>query len=267
MPGLPATSDHSRTYTKRPFLLVQLSDPHVGADWGGGDPVAMLAAAVASVRALVPNPDAVLISGDLADHAADGEYEQVLELLAPLEAPLYVLPGNHDDRLALRRHFGVPEADGRPMQYAADLGPLRLVVLDSTRVGEVRGELDADRLAWLEATLAAAPGIPTLLALHHPPLATGIPGFDKDGLPPADRQALGKVVEAHPQVRRIVAGHHHRTISATLGGRSVLAVPSTYVQAQLEFGAEEVELSAEPSGFAVHALVDGELVSHVQPVR
>jgi hypothetical protein len=59
----------------------------------------------------------------------------------------------------------------------------------------------------------------------------------------------------------------HRTASAELGGRSVLAVPSTYVQAQLEFGAEDVEVSAAaPSGFAVHAMLDGELVSHVQPV-
>jgi 3',5'-cyclic AMP phosphodiesterase CpdA len=54
---------------KRPFLLVQLSDPHVGADWGDGHSVAMLTAAVECVRALEPNPDSVLISGDLADHA------------------------------------------------------------------------------------------------------------------------------------------------------------------------------------------------------
>jgi 3',5'-cyclic AMP phosphodiesterase CpdA len=252
---------------KRPFLLVQLTDPHVGADWGDGDPVAMLAAAVEAVRAVEPNPDAVLVSGDLADHGGDDEYEQVRELLAPLEAPLYALPGNHDDRAALRRQFGVPGADDEPVQYAADLGPLRLVVLDSTRAGEDRGELDADRLAWLEATLAAAPGTPTLLALHHPPFATGILGFDKVGLPASDRRALGKVIEAHPQVRRIVAGHMHRTMSAELGGRSVLAVPSTYVQAQLDFGAEEIELSADPSGFAVHAFTDGELVSHVQLVQ
>src|SRR5919204_788816 len=138
---------------EKPFLLVQLSDPHIGAEWGGGDSVAMLAAAVASVRTLVPNPDAVLISGDLADHAVDLEYEQVRELVAPLQAPLYVLPGNHDDRLALRRHFDVPGADGQPVQYAADLGPLRLVALDSQRTGEESGELDADRLAWLEETL------------------------------------------------------------------------------------------------------------------
>src|ERR671922_496693 len=104
----------------RPFLLVQLSDPHIGADWGGADSVAMLAAAIESVRELEPNPDAVLISGDLADHATDVEYEQVRELLAPLEAPLYVLPGNHDDRRALHRHFGVPGGAGEPVQYSVD---------------------------------------------------------------------------------------------------------------------------------------------------
>jgi 3',5'-cyclic-AMP phosphodiesterase len=216
----------------------------------------------------VPEPDAVLVSGDLADHADDAEYEQLRELLAPLEAPLYVLPGNHDDRAALRRHFGVPGAGDEPVQYATDVGPLRLVVLDSTRAGEDEGELDADRLAWLEATLAAAPDTPTLLALHHPPLLTGIPAFDEIGFDAADRRALGRVVEAHPQVRRIVGGHVHRAISAELAGRSVLAAPSTYVQARLDFGAEEIELSADdPPGFAVHAWLDGELVSHVQPVR
>ena len=215
----------------------------------------------------MPNPDAVLISGDLADHAADGEYEQVRELAARLEAPLYVLPGNHDDRGVLRRHFDLPGAGDEPVQYAAEVGPLRLVVLDSKRPGEERGELDADRLGWLEATLAAAPAMPTLLALHHQPLALGIPAFDDFGLPAADRRALGEIVEAHPQVRRIVAGHAHRTVYAELGGRSVLAAPSTYVQSRLDFATEEVELSDDPTGFVVHAWLDGELVSHVQPVR
>jgi 3',5'-cyclic-AMP phosphodiesterase len=229
--------------------------------------VAMLAAAVEAARALERSPDAVLISGDLADHAADVEYEQVRELVAPLEAPVYVLPGNHDDRDALRRHFGVAGDDYQPVQYAVELGPMRLVVLDSTCAGEDRGELDGDRLGWLDAALGAAPDVPTLLAMHHPPFAIGIRARDEVGLPLADQRALGEVVRRHPQVCRIVAGHVHRTVSAELAGRGVLAVPSTYVQAQLDFAAEEIELSADPSGFAVHALVDRELVSHVQPVR
>ena len=250
----------------RPFLLAQLSDPHIGAEWTDGDPVARLAAAVSSVRALRPQPDAVLVSGDLADNAADAEYEQVCELLAPLLAPLYVLPGNHDDRRALHRHFGVPGADGEPVQYAVDLGPLRLVVLDTTRPGEDSGALDAERLAWLDDELAATPEVPTLIAMHHPPLSTGVPAWDELGLPVADRWALAEVVERHRQVRRLAGGHVHRTITAELAGRAVLTVPSTYVQARLDFRAEEFELAAEPAGFAVHAVLDGELISHIQPV-
>jgi Icc protein len=222
---------------------------------------------VEAVAELVPRPDAVLISGDLAEHGAAEEYDLVQELVGRLGAPLHVLPGNHDDRAALRRRFGLPGADAEPVQYAVELGPLRLVVLDGTRPGEDRGELDADRLAWLEATLAAASDVPTLLALHHPPVVIGIPAFDEIGLPPSDRQALGEVVARHPQVRRIVAGHVHRAVYAELAGRSVLAAPSTYVQALLDLGGEEIRFSDDPAGFVVHALLDGELVSHIQPVR
>jgi len=250
----------------RPFLLLQLSDPHIGATWGDGDPEAGLARTVESVRRLPDRPDAVLMSGDLADNAADGEYEFVREMLARLDAPVYVLPGNHDDRDTLRRHFDLPGPMGTPVQYAVELGPLRLVVLDSTRPGEDRGELDGQRLAWLDAELAAAPDRMTLIAMHHPPLATGIEAWDELGLPVADRGALCEVVGRHPQVRRLVAGHVHRTIAAELAGRAVLAIPSTYVQARLNFNSGAIELVAEPPGFAVHALLDGELASHVQPV-
>jgi 3',5'-cyclic-AMP phosphodiesterase len=252
---------------KRPFLLGQLSDPHIGADWGGGDPLAKLARVIDAVRAMRPAPDAVLVSGDLSEHATDAEYEQVRELLAPLETPLYVLPGNHDDGRALHRHFGVPGGGGEPVQYSVVLGPLRLVVLDTTRPGEDPGALDAARLDWLDAELAQAPELPTLIAMHHPPLATGVPAWDELGLPAADRRALAGVIERHRQVRRLVAGHVHRVMTADLAGRPVMTVPSTLIQGRLNIGSHEIELDpGEPSGFALHAMVDGQLVSHLQPV-
>jgi 3',5'-cyclic-AMP phosphodiesterase len=213
---------------------------------------------------LRPAPDAVLVSGDLAEHAADAEYDQLRELLAPLDVPIHVVAGNHDDRAALRRYFDLPGVDDEPVQYAAELGPLRLVVLDTTRPGEDPGALDEERLAWLDAELAAAPEAPTLLAMHHPPLVTGLPSLDAIGLPAEDRRALGAVVERHAQVRRLVAGHLHRAITAELAGRPVLAVPSTYMQARLDFVSEQLRTVPEPAGFAVHALLDGELISHVQ---
>jgi 3',5'-cyclic-AMP phosphodiesterase len=250
----------------RPFLLAQLSDPHIGADWGAGDPVSAFAAAVGAILALPQPPDAVLVSGDLAEHAADAEYEQVRELLAPLEAPVYVLAGNHDERGALRRHFELPAAGGDSVQYSADLGPLRLVVLDTTCPGEDSGAIDAERIDWLDTELAAAPDTPTVLAMHHPPLVTGLPAWDELLLPAADRQALSNVIGRHPQVRRLVAGHVHRAMTADLAGRVVQTVPSTYLQARLNFDSERIELVEEAAGFALHALLDGEVTTHLQSV-
>jgi 3',5'-cyclic-AMP phosphodiesterase len=249
-----------------PYLVVQLSDPHIGADWAEGDPVAGLAAAVESVRAMRIRPDALLVTGDLADGATDAEYERVRGLLAPLGAPAYVLPGNHDDRSTLRSRFGLPGANAEPVCYRVDLGPLGLVVLDTTIPGEDRGALDGEQLEWLERVLEASCEQPTLIAMHHPPLRTGVPAWDEIGLSETSRESLAEVVERHPQVRRIVAGHVHRTISGELAGRSVLTVPSTYVQGRLNFGSRELELATEPAGFAVHAVLDGSLVSHIQPV-
>ena len=251
----------------RPFLLAQLSDPHIGGEWFDDQSVARLAAAVESVRAVRPQPDAVLVSGDLADHATDEEYEQLRELCAPLQAPLYVLPGNHDDRRALHRHFGVPGGDGEPVCYSVDLGPLRLVVLDTTRPGEASGALEGDQLDWLDAELAAAPRQMTLIAMHHPPLITGVPAWDEIGLAASDRRALGDVIERHGQVRRLACGHFHRTMTGELAGRSVLVVPSTYVQTRLDFYSREMELTSEHAGFALHAVVDGELISHLKAVH
>lgn len=102
--------------------------------------------------------------------------------------------------------------------------------------------------------------------MHHPPTVTGIPAWDEIGLPVADQRALGRIVARHPQVRRLIAGHVHRTISGELGSRAVLAAPSTYVQTRLDLELREIELAQEPAGFAVHALLDGNLLSHVQPV-
>ncbi len=247
------------------MLLAQLSDSHIGADWGVGDPVAGLVAAVRGVRSV--RPDAVLVTGDLVDNATDAEYELVRELLEPLAVPTYVLPGNHDDRAAIRRHFELPGAGADPVQYSADLGgELRLVVLDSLVPGEDSGSLDRERLGWLDSELASAPDAPTLIAMHHPPVLTGLAPWDAIGLPDADRHALREVIGAYPQVRRIVAGHVHHTFTSELAGCPTLTIPSTFLQARLNFSADKLELGEGPAGFAVHAVLDGGVVSHLEPV-
>jgi Icc protein len=248
----------------RPFLLLQLSDPHLGAEWGDGDPLGRLREAVARAAALPDRPDALVLSGDLTDNGSVAGYASLREALEPLGLEPHVLPGNHDEREPLRAAFGLSGAGTEPVNHAADLGPLRLLCLDSTVPGEVRGVLDRERLGWLDAELAAAPQQPTVLALHHPPLDPGMAAWDDDNLGPADRLALAEVLGRHPQLRLVIGGHLHRTVTASLAGRPVLAAPSTYMQAAPDFGIGAAELTVPVAGFALHALRDGELSSHVE---
>lgn len=248
-------------------ILVQLSDQHMGAAEMGGDPVRTLEAAVRSVAALPQRPDAVLLSGDLGDNGAESEYEAVREVVGGLELPVHVLPGNHDERAAMRRAFDLDGSGSEPIGYAVDVGELRLVALDSTRPGAEAGELDEARLQRLDAQLAAAPDRPTVLATHHPPIAIKAAAWDEIGLAADHREALAAVLERHRQVRLVVAGHVHRAVFGALAGRPVLVSPSTHVATRFDLADTEIELDpAAPRGFAVHALVDGEIRSHILPV-
>ena len=229
-------------------MLAQLSDPHMRLppeDEGSGE---ALAAAVRSVLALDPLPEAVIVTGDLADGAQPAEYDRVRELLEPLPMPVHVLPGNHDDS-------AVVEAD-----YVVRVGELRLIGCDSTIPGHDDGELDLD---WLAARLAEDRETPTIVAMHHAPILTGIGGLDAIGL--RNREALAALLERSPQVRRVIAGHVHRGAFGVVGGCGVVACPSTNLQTKLEIGTDGFTVVREPPAFAVHALLDGELVSHLQP--
>jgi len=249
--------------SSRPTVVVQLSDPHIGATRADGDPEAGLATAVASIRRLRPAPDALVLTGDLADTLADSEYAEILASLEGIDAPFYALPGNHDDRDRLRRHFGIPGEPGTPVQYAVQVGALRILMLDSTRPGADAGELDAGRLAWLDDALSADPRTPTVLAMHHPPLVTHVPALDALALAAGDRAALTDVVRDRENVMLIIAGHVHRAISGELAGRRVLSAPSTYIGFELDIEAEQIDDVPTPPGYVVHLLRDGELASHV----
>jgi 3',5'-cyclic AMP phosphodiesterase CpdA len=247
------------------LIVAQLTDVHAGATWGPTDPIAGLEAALRAIASLSSPVDAVVISGDVTDNGLDHEYAQVVEQLAGLDVPIYALPGNHDDRDRIRRHFRLPgAADGAPVQYSVDLGALRLLIVDSTRPGHDQGQLDAQRLDWLDGELAAAPDVPTLVAMHHPPFSTGMPAFDRIGMPDADRRALGTVLERHRQVRKVVAGHIHTTSFGAIAGLPAMTVPGTYAKALLRLDADHLEFVAEPPTFAVHVLSDGELTTHVE---
>ena len=253
------------------MILAQLSDPHMRTGNGGAEAVASLEAGVNAVLALRPHPDAVLVSGDLADTAAAEEYRIVRDELARLPMPVHVLGGNHDDRDALREWFphggasgataGGGAAAGAEYRYVTDVAGTRLVVCDSTVPLHPHGRLD---LEWLEAQLDA-PGV--VVAMHHPPFGVGMPALDEIALGAEDTAALAALLERSPQVRRVVCGHTHRAAFAVLGGCGAFSCPGVHLTARLEIGASGYTVVAEPPAFALHVILDGTVTTHVQPIE
>ena len=119
------------------MLICQLTDLHLRPE---GVPAyrvvetnSLTERAFRAVAALNPRPDAVLITGDLTDCGLDSEYALLARLIRKhLPMPVYVIPGNHDRRAALRAGLAdLPGVTSDPefVQYAVDDLPVRLVML------------------------------------------------------------------------------------------------------------------------------------------
>jgi 3',5'-cyclic AMP phosphodiesterase CpdA len=254
------------------MLLCQISDPHVvekgSLAYGKVDTPRHLERCVRKILALPRRPDAVIATGDLTDNAAAAEYGLLGEILAPLDMPVYLAVGNHDDRQQLRAafptHTHLAGEDGF-VQYVVEDFDVRLVVLDTLIPRKPGGMLCEKRLRWLDHTLARS-NRPTIVAQHHPPFATGLSFMDRMSL--VDPGAEAAVISKYPQVERVIAGHHHRTAQARFAGTVASICPSTAHQLLLDLvpGAD-IRFTLEPSGFQLHLWDGAQLVTHTAVVE
>jgi Icc protein len=238
-------------------LLAQLSDFHLNVGPFAAGPAAGAHRALSRVLALEPRPDAVVVTGDLADHGHPEEYEQLRLLLERFPLPVHLVAGNHDQGPALAEAFG-------DTRYVVRYPDLTLVVLDSRVPDGAAGRLGPDQLGWLDDQLAAAAGRPAAICLHHPPVGVGFPGMDAIRLADGDR--LADVVRRHPHVARVLAGHLHRVATATFAGTTVSVAPSTFRQTDLRLTDGPVGFADEPTGFLLHLTGPDSWVTHLVAV-
>lgn len=256
------------------MLIAQISDLHVMPPgelaFGRFDTSASLARCVDDILQRLPLPDAVLATGDLVEGGTRGEYQRLRGLLAPLTMPVYVIPGNHDERgmlcVAFGDHLYLPPP-GQTVRYVVEDHDARLIALDTAVTGEDGGALGADQLDWLETTLAAEPHKPTLVFMHHPPVKTGTRYMDDIALDLTSAGRLARVIERHPQVDRIICGHVHRGMQARWHGTTVSICPSTAFQYSLDFRPEaSATVTREPPAYQLHYWNGSELVTHTVAV-
>jgi len=209
-----------------PFRLIQLSDCHLLTDdnarmESGIDTTATLKAVLAGL----PAADIILISGDIAHDEVLSTYQKLDHLLQPLNRPVMVLPGNHDNVSAMQQitHWHHEHYINNHWQ---------IIALNSNGPGEYRysSYMSDIELARLDDTLKAHPQN-AIVALHHPPITLGN-GWALQML--LDNRAdFKEVIDRHPQVKAIIWGHTHAAVDYNDSERLWLSCPSTYRQHSL----------------------------------
>jgi 3',5'-cyclic AMP phosphodiesterase CpdA len=251
------------------MLIAQISDTHILTS-ASDHPAAELRAdclrrCVADINE--QQPDAIIFTGDTVQHGQPEEYARLRELLAPLDAPLYLIPGNRDDNEALRTAFSdqpyLP-GNGGFLHYTIEDHALRLVAIDSTSVGERKGVFCAARQAWLDEVLKDQPNRPTLLFIHHPPFDVDdhyVGGYRR----PEEADALSDIVSRHPQVVGMLCGHVHWPVERLWAGTLARIMPSIAVDVRK--GVDETEVREQPIYMLHHWLSETGFVSEARMVE
>lgn len=168
--------------------------------------------------------DALLVTGDVSDDGTAESYQLFRNMVEPLGLPLLVIPGNHDRRAPMRAAFadlGLFETAGR-LNWIREIGNLRIVGIDTLVEDSGGGVIDEATQAFLIEALDGAG--PVLLAMHHPPFASGIAFMDGIGL--SGKAELADVLSRSAADIRIVCGHLHLMATGEIGNVPALVGPS-----------------------------------------
>jgi 3',5'-cyclic AMP phosphodiesterase CpdA len=190
--------------------------------------------------------------------------------MAQLALPYLAVPGNHDNRDAMRRAFAhenwMPESG--PIQWRKDFGAFLLIGLDTLLDGAHHGALSDEGFSFLDQALSEAGTRPAVIATHHPWMHSGIVAMDLDNL--RNGAALMERLEAHPSPVRMISGHVHRTLTTQIGKVTCQIAPAPCHAVHLDHRQHTSnDLILEPGAVTVHTWLESgapSLVSDILPI-
>lgn len=226
-------------------VIAHLSDPHLDAS---PERLDRLCRVLEHVDAL-PDVEALLVTGDLADHGAPVEYEKFFTAM-PDDLAILVVPGNHDvgDAMGAALHAWNGDAS---LNQTITIGDVTVVGLDSHIDHADEGELAPAAVDFARNALRTASG-PVLLALHHPPVPVGHRVMDRFGL--QNPQVLEDLVRSDERIVAVLTGHVHTALATTFAGRPLLGAPG--IASTMRLGSR-IDPIADPDavpGLALHTL-------------
>ncbi len=196
--------------------------------------------------------DAVLVTGDISDDGSHESYALARAELDRIRLPLLVIPGNHDAREPMRAAFSdLPQIPATGLiDWSTEVGDTLAIGLDTLVEGQGGGILRPQSLTHLAEALSVAGPRPVIIALHHPPLRTGIGFMDAIGL--ESTAGLEQALAAARTDVTVVAGHVHGVHHGRIGRHIVATAPAVCSAFALDRRADApVGFFTRPTGCAL----------------
>lgn len=168
-------------YDAVPLRIAQISDIHAGEPTFQADVMNALTDKINEMR-----PDIVIVAGDLTATGYEPEYAEAAAILARIEPPKIVIPGNHDARNVGWVHFENYFGE-RYSRYRREFEPERaerlravgftVVGVDSSEPDLDEGRVGRDRYPWIDSQFDHPDDI-KIFAIHHH--LVSIPGTGRE---------------------------------------------------------------------------------------
>ncbi len=238
-------SDNETDTPAKPIRIAQITDTHLFSGPDGellGLNTRHCLEQVIELARQSGKPDLVVASGDLTHDGSEQAYRQVRDCLSRIGAPVYCLPGNHDEARVLKNRMN--SGSFHCVQSLCIFG-WQMLFLDSTIPDEEGGHLKQKELETLNDRLEAYPDLPALIWLHHQPVPMQSRWLDTMTLD--NSETFFNFVDRHPQVRAVIWGHVHQTFDQLRNNVRLLATPSTCIQ--FLPGSEDFAVDRVPPGY------------------
>ncbi len=203
--------------------VVQITDCHLLGDaekiYQGIRPYHSLQRVLDGLRAEAP---LLILTGDLTEDHSPASYRLLQQLLADWPAPVFLLPGNHDERAALNAlSLQAPFRAERRLQLAG----WQLWLLD-TKGDTPAGSFPAPRLAELQCWLRQSTQQIFWFCHHHLlPIGSFIDRFDQQ-----DKSGLLSLLHSEPRLRGLAHGHCHHAYQQEQAAFIQVGCPASSVQ-------------------------------------
>ena len=211
------------------MIIAQISDTHIALDTPDANRrIRDFEVAIADINALDPAPDVILHTGDIVHNGRQDEYAESVRILSHARAPVYVIPGNKDDRANLRAAFS-PHGYLRPdfdfLQYAVEDYPVRLIAIDTLNTGSNKGDFCSERARDLIDLIDSEDSKPILCFAHHPPFEVKVGPDPFNFEKPEMMERLRQTLQHSDRIATVLCGHVHRGTFGQVGSIPAHVMP------------------------------------------